>query len=262
MALESIESRLAATASSRQVRFDEKHKHHLRTRYEQDPKGFFSVLDQIQERLMQSNWESIRDIARYIQSLVNRFEPQSVLSKFMQSFITPPEIAAAAAAAEAATADIADVSWTDIIEFVFPQIEDRASKSVGRPVLFDEKHKLHLKQRYDRDAGAFWSILDQVQERMAHSDWSNVRDDGRFIQSFITKAEPQLPLELGDFLRSVLAAIPGHGHDVTEGDDPEIRDEAGAVADRFSTALSFSGDHAPAVGAAPATIDEPTDETS
>jgi hypothetical protein len=83
LALDAIEARLAATGPSRAVRFDEKHKHHLRTRWEQDPKGFFSVLDQIQERLMQSNWDSIRDVARYIQSLVNRFEPQSVLSKFM-----------------------------------------------------------------------------------------------------------------------------------------------------------------------------------
>jgi hypothetical protein len=92
---------------------------------------------------------------------------------------------------------------------VFSAIEERASGAVGRRVQFDEKHKLHLKQRYDRDAGAFWSILDQVQERMAHSDWSNVRDDGRFIQSFITKAEPQMPLNLSEFLRSVLLSLRG-----------------------------------------------------
>ena len=63
---------------------------------------------------------------------------------------------------------------------------------------------------YDRDPCAFWSILDQVQERMATSDWSNVRDDGRFIQSFITKSEPHLPLVLSPFLAAVTDALIHH----------------------------------------------------
>lgn len=207
----------------REIAFDDKHKHHLFARWEQDPKGFFSVLDQIQERLVQTNWEAVRDDGRYIQSLVNRFEPQSVLSKFMQTFITPPDVAAASAAAEAATADVIDLTWDQITALLFPQIEQHASQCVQREVHFDEKHKLHLKQRYDRDPCAFWSILDQVQERMATSDWSNVRDDGRFIQSFITKAEPQIPLHLSPYLYTLLAAL--HGKQVTPQMELQLRQQ-------------------------------------
>lgn len=87
---------------------------------------------------------------------------------------------------------------------VFPSIEDRTTKAVGRVVKFDEKHKIHMKQRYDRDPVGFWSVLDQVQDRMTHSDWSNVRDDGRFIQSFITKSEPHAPLSLTPYLYEIL----------------------------------------------------------
>ena len=207
----------------REIAFDDKHKHHLFLRWEQDPKGFFSVLDQIQERLVQTNWDAVRDAGRYIQSLVNRFEPQSVLSKFMQTFITPPDVAAASAAAEAATADVIDLTWDQITTLLFPQIEQHASQCVQREVHFDEKHKLHLKQRYDRDPCAFWSILDQVQERMATSDWSNVRDDGRFIQSFITKAEPQIPLHLSPYLYTLLAAL--HGKQLTPQMELQLRQQ-------------------------------------
>ena len=208
-ALEAIQERVYQRKGC-EIAFDDKHKHHLFLRWEQDPKGFFSVLDQIQERLMQTSWDTVRDAGRYIQSLVNRFEPQSVLSKFMQTFITPPDVAAASAAAEAATADVVDLTWDQITALLLPQIEAHASQCVQREVHFDEKHKLHLKQRYDRDPCAFWSILDQVQERMATSDWSNVRDDGRFIQSFITKAEPQIPLHLPPLTLWIIAdeAVP------------------------------------------------------
>lgn len=90
---------------------------------------------------------------------------------------------------------------------MFPAIEKRTSKAVGRQVKFDDKHKIHMKQRYDRDIVGFWSVLDQVQDRMTHSDWSNIRDDGRFIQSFITKSEPHMPLTLTPYLYEILYYI-------------------------------------------------------
>ena len=113
-------------------------------------------------------------------------------------------------ALEAAAADIAAIPWDAVAAAVIPAVEQHASICVGRPVRFDEKHKIHLKQRFDRDVLAFWSAFDQVQERMAASDWSTVRDDGRFIQSFITKSEPHLPLTLSPFLAAVTDALIHH----------------------------------------------------
>lgn len=100
-----------------------------------------------------------------------------------------------------------NVEWESVLSIVFPAIEERATKTVRRVVKFDEKHKIHMKQRYDRDLVGFWSVLDQVQERMTHSDWSNIHDDGRFIQSFITKSEPHTPLALSPFLYEILYYI-------------------------------------------------------
>lgn len=208
-AMRAVEERLREQAG-RAIVFDEKHRRALLGKWEQDAKGFFSVLDQVQERLLQSNWDTVRDVGGYIQSLICRFEPQPIVSKFIQSFVTPPDVAAETAALEAASSDIAAIPWDAISAAVIPAVEEHATICVGRTVRFDEKHKIHLKQRFDRDVLAFWSAFDQVQERMASSDWSTVRDDGRFIQSFITKSEPHLPLVLSPFLAAVTDALIHH----------------------------------------------------
>ena len=209
-ALAAVEARLHAKFG-RRIAFDEKHKQDLFARWLDNPKGFFSVLDQIQERLYQTNWDTVRDDGRYIQSLIAKFDPQTVVSTFIQSFVTPPEVAAAAAAAALKVATLIDLDWDTIAREVVPALEERVSDCVGHAVRFDEKHKQHLKQRYDRDQQAFWSVLDQVQERMAASDWSNVRTPQRFIQSFITKAQPTQTFTPSTYLEHVLRTVHEHG---------------------------------------------------
>ena len=195
----------------RSIVFDEKHKQDLFARWMADPKGFFSVLDQIQERLYQTNWDTVRDDGRYIQSLIAKFDPQTVVSTFIQSFVTPPEVAAAAAAASQKVAKLIDLDWDVIVSQVIPALEERVSDRVGRQVRFDEKHKQHFKQRFDRDQQAFWSVLDQVQDRMSASDWSNVRAPQRFIQSFITKAQPTQTFTPSLYMEHVLRTVHEHG---------------------------------------------------
>ena len=209
-AIAAIEARLRAKFGRRIV-FDEKHKQDLFARWLDNAKGFFSVLDQIQERLYQTNWDTVRDDGRYIQSLIAKFDPQTVVSTFIQSFVTPPEVAAAAAAAARKVAALIDLDWDTIAREVVPALEARVSDCVGHEVRFDDKHKQHLKQRYDRDPQAFWSVLDQVQERMAASDWSNVRTPQRFIQSFITKAQPAQTFTPSTYLEHVLRTVHEHG---------------------------------------------------
>ena len=209
-AIAAIEARLHRKFGKR-ITFDDKHKQDLFARWLADPKGFFSVLDQIQERLCQTNWETVRDDGRYIQSLIAKFDPQTVVSTFIQSFVTPPEVAAAAAAAALKVVKLIDLDWDTIAREVIPALEERVSDCVGRPVRFDEKHKQHFKQRFDRDQQAFWSVLDQVQERMSTSDWSNVRTPQRFIQSFITKAQPSTTFAPSLYLEHVLRTVHEHG---------------------------------------------------
>ena len=91
--------RVVNVSNKRRICFDEKHKQNLRARWEKDPRGFFSIIDQIFEKLVQTNWDTVRDEARYVQSLVARFEPQTVVSRLVQSYVTPPEVAAAKMAA-------------------------------------------------------------------------------------------------------------------------------------------------------------------
>ena len=209
-AIAAIEARLHAKFG-RRIAFDEKHKQDLFARWLDNPKGFFSVLDQIQERLYQTNWDTVRDDGRYIQSLIAKFDPQTVVSTFIQSFVTPPEVAAAAAAAARKVAALIDLDWDTVAQEVVPALEARVSDCVGRDVRFDDKHKQHLKQRYDRDQQAFWSVLDQVQERMSTSDWSDVRTPQRFIQSFITKAQPAQTFTPSTYLEHVLRTVHEHG---------------------------------------------------
>jgi len=205
-AMLAVEHRLLEK-SGREIVFDDKHRSALLCKWEQDPKGFFSVLDQVQERLMQSKWETVRDVGGYIQSLIGRFEPQPIVSKFIQSFVMTPEVAAETAALEAESSEIVAIPWSAIFDKIIPAVEEHTSICVGRTVRFDDKHKYHMKQRYDRNILSFWSVFDQVQERMASSDWSTVRDDARFIQSFITRSEPKLPLVLSPFLAAVTDAV-------------------------------------------------------
>jgi len=94
-----------------------------------------------------------------------------------------------------------------IYEKIIPAVEEHTSICVGRTVRFDDKHKYHMKQRYERNVLSFWSVFDQVQERMSSSDWSTVRDDARFIQSFITRSGPKVPLVLSPFLAAVTEAV-------------------------------------------------------
>lgn len=78
---------IAAGVKTATVVFDEKHTHDLHTRWEKDPVGFFSILDQIHEKFMQTNWDAVRDIARYIQWHINKTTPQTSLSPFILSFL-------------------------------------------------------------------------------------------------------------------------------------------------------------------------------
>jgi hypothetical protein len=89
---------------------------------------------------------------------------------------------------------------------VMEVIGQRITSAVGRRVGFDDKHRMHLRARYDADPLGFWSVLDQIQDRMMAADWTGVRNDARFIQSFINKFEP-LDVPLSDFMNSV---IPQH----------------------------------------------------
>ena len=83
--------------SSVDVVFEECHRAALRARWEADPKGFFSVLDQINTKFSLINWNTVTTKTKYINSIIAKYEPQSVLSRFIQKFITPPEVAAATA---------------------------------------------------------------------------------------------------------------------------------------------------------------------
>ena len=78
---------IADSVKSVRITFDDKHTHDLRTRWEQDPVSFFSILDQIHEKFLQTNWDAVRDIARYIQSLINKTVPQPSLSPFIVTFL-------------------------------------------------------------------------------------------------------------------------------------------------------------------------------
>lgn len=85
-----IINEIAASVKTATVVFDEKHTHDLRVRWEKDPMAFFSILDQIHEKFMQTNWDAVRDIARYIQWHINKTTPQSSLSPFILSFLCSP----------------------------------------------------------------------------------------------------------------------------------------------------------------------------
>lgn len=126
---------------------------------------------------------------------------------------------------EGIAGDFINVSWENVINVIIPAIEKNTSEAIGKPVKFDEKHILHLKQRYDRDVVSFLSVLDQVQDRMLHADWTNVRDNCRFIQSFITRTEPKFPLNFTPFLFELLFKIKLESEEFNEDDDDDDDDD-------------------------------------
>ena len=126
---------------------------------------------------------------------------------------------------EGIAGDFINVSWEDVIQTIIPAIEKNVSQTISKEVHFDEKHILHLKQRYDRDIVSFLSILDQVQDKMLHAEWANVRDSCRFIQSFITKVEPKFPLNFTPFLFELLFTIKMDSEDNDDDDDDDDDDD-------------------------------------
>lgn len=96
-AISEIESQVKMNFSSVDVVFEDCHRATMRARWEADPKGFFSVLDQIHTKFCQINWDTVTTKTKYINSIITKYEPQSVLSKFIQKFITPPDMAAVSA---------------------------------------------------------------------------------------------------------------------------------------------------------------------
>jgi len=60
-------------------------------------------------------------------------------------------------------------------------VQERVSLMVGRPVAFDDGHLGYLRQIFTHDNMAFWTIIDQLHERMSCADWQTVRDTGGFI---------------------------------------------------------------------------------
>lgn len=121
-----------------------------------------------------------------------------------------------------------------MIDTIIPAIEQNVSQAISKEVHFDEKHILHLKQRYDRDVVSFLSVLDQVQDKMLHAEWTNVRDSCRFIQSFITKVEPKFPLNFTPFLFELLFTIKMNSdEDEDDDEEEEIVEEKDVINDCF-----------------------------
>ena len=96
-AINEIERRIMDNFSSVDIVFEDCHRDVMRARWEADPKGFFSILDQINTKFSQINWDTVTTKTKYINSIISKYEPQSVLSRFIQKFITPPDMAAATA---------------------------------------------------------------------------------------------------------------------------------------------------------------------
>ena len=48
-------------------------------------------------KFSQVNWDAVTTKSRFVGTIIAKYEPQSVLSKFIQKFITPPDVAAATA---------------------------------------------------------------------------------------------------------------------------------------------------------------------
>ena len=96
-AINEIEAQVKSEYKSIDCVFEEKHKEAMRARWEADPKSFFSVLDQMHTKFSQVNWDAVTTKSRFVGTIIAKYEPQSVLSKFIQKFITPPDVAAATA---------------------------------------------------------------------------------------------------------------------------------------------------------------------
>lgn len=222
------------TSIGQTIHFDEKHKTHLRHHWNKNPSGIYSILDQVHERLLQSDWKTIRDSRRFIQSLVNRYQPRSGLSEFMRlvipqeilpalDLVVPklemipqqPSIAPNTSAFEPketvmnysqvqlGTINLRGIPWERVI-IIIVEVERKLQLIVGRPIQFDEKHRMHLKQYYARDPVGFWNLIDQIHNRVLHSDWRNIRNDGRYIQSLITNFHPQPGFIISEFLLDLI----------------------------------------------------------
>lgn len=122
-----------------------------------DAEHILSVIDQVHERMMQANWETIRDKARFIQSLLHKYQPRLWLSDFMFSVLpstfkahfqpapaTNQTEAVAEQCVDVATAVSGNCSWELVLE-ALSCIAQAVSEFVGRRISFDERHIMHLK---------------------------------------------------------------------------------------------------------------------
>ena len=96
-------------------------------------------------------------------------------------------------------------TW-EAAERIAELVNEEITAKVGREIRLDRKHMGGLHAIYERDPLGFWSVFDQIQDKMMKSDWTEVRNDARFIQSFMNKYEPTDVL-LTPFMAAV---IPQH----------------------------------------------------
>jgi hypothetical protein len=214
----------------RRVVFDGMHRDTLRTKYHEDPLGFWSILDQIQDKMIKSDWSLVRNEAKFIQSWIGHFGPSDAsLSNFMASLLpphpsvphgVPPHVVARRLApmpiprmppppVSSRPAGLGPMIPWESMFTALQAVEDNASRILGFRVVFDEKHQESLRERYAVDPTGFLSVLDQIHELLIRADWSTIRDKSRFIQSLIHRNDIYPSGRLSPFMQSIIYGQPG-----------------------------------------------------
>lgn len=100
-------------------------------------------------------------------------------------------------------------------------LQKRVSHAVNATVEFDERHIAYLRAVYIRDTTGFWTVVDQLFDRMMQADWDSVRDPGGFIHSLISKCKPlPCPTPEQEFLQRLLAKLWPSGFPYVDDETP------------------------------------------
>eukprot|EP00727_Mastigamoeba_balamuthi_P008171 m51a1_g3975 hypothetical protein (553) ;mRNA; r:429204-431865 len=196
-----IERRVSERAG-RRITFDTRHRDSLRATFNASPVDFWTIIDQVYEKMMRGDWRKVREDGGFMQSIIAHSQPlPTQASEYQLRAALFEKLGAPLPALPVPAGPAVPVLPPT------PGVLQMPSAVVGRRIELDSKHRDALRRRYERDRLGFWSVLDQIQDRMVQSDWTDVRNDARFVQSWLGRFDP-VEQGLSDFMSSLLPPHP------------------------------------------------------
>eukprot|EP01105_Mastigella_eilhardi_P012814 TRINITY_DN2925_c0_g1_i2.p1 TRINITY_DN2925_c0_g1~~TRINITY_DN2925_c0_g1_i2.p1 ORF type:complete len:1344 (+),score=317.02 TRINITY_DN2925_c0_g1_i2:207-4238(+) len=211
------------------IRFDSKHEADIRYEWERNTVTCWRIIQTLRSELSQTNWNTIRDPAGYLQSRITHrraaFGSPGVDtgSAGASPAVATSSFAAAAQAAQGAMLSPAAAAyaamgtqlepWQQVILGMNWETTWLVASQVpmGLGVQLDTGHKTQLHKYFERDPLLFWQLIEHLRDRTATA--VNLNNPRGFVTSLINKFTPAMSyMPSADMMALFLSGVMQAGH--------------------------------------------------